>query len=276
MEISRTLEEQAARERFDRKYRLTQSEVMLEIERAVFDRDYGGTSWTTRNEAEQVARMLGLAPGTRLLEVGAGSGWPGLYWALTTGCDVALVDVPLEGLRVAAMRAVADQLAGERWLAVADGAALPFKSGWFDAVSHSDVLCCLQAKTSVLSACRQAVRPGGKMAFTVLWVPPDLAPADYERGVGFGPEFVKTAVDYPTMLGQTGWKITDRIDLRAEFLKTARDLVREEEARADRLTELLGEEEYAEQRAKRRMDLQLIEEGLLRRDLFVATTASAG
>ena len=42
--------------------------------------------------------MLRLGPGVRYLDVGAGSGWPGLFFGRITGCDVTLVDVPLEGL----------------------------------------------------------------------------------------------------------------------------------------------------------------------------------
>ena len=117
------LDEQATIERFDDLYPLTQAPIMREIERSVCGCDYGGTSWTTRREAEQVGALLGLAPGRRLLEVGAGSGWPGLYLARTTGCDVTLVDMPLAGLRIAARRAALDGLDGACWIALADGAA---------------------------------------------------------------------------------------------------------------------------------------------------------
>ena len=61
-------------ERFAGDYRLGQAEIMREIERLVFGCDYGATSWTTRPEAQDVARLLALKPGSRLLEVGAGSG----------------------------------------------------------------------------------------------------------------------------------------------------------------------------------------------------------
>ncbi len=50
-----------------------------------------GTNWTMRHEARLAGELLQLGPGKRLLEVGAGSGWPGLYLAGTTGCDVRLV-----------------------------------------------------------------------------------------------------------------------------------------------------------------------------------------
>ena len=85
--------------------------------------------------------VLGLEPGVRLLDLGAGRGWPGLYLAVRSGCDVVLSDVPFEGLRLALARA-ADERADGQVAAVASSArALPFRAGTFDAVVHTDVLC---------------------------------------------------------------------------------------------------------------------------------------
>ena len=56
---------------------------------------YDVKGYTTRDEARQMSMLLGLQPGNRLLDVGAGAGWPGLYFAKETGCDVVLVDLPL-------------------------------------------------------------------------------------------------------------------------------------------------------------------------------------
>ena len=106
--MPRTAEEHALSEPFARSYRHGQSVVMRTIEGAVFGRDDGGTSWATRGEAEDIGEMLALRPGKRLLEVGAGCGWPGLYLAGRSGCDVVLVDIPIEGLRIAAARAARD------------------------------------------------------------------------------------------------------------------------------------------------------------------------
>jgi ubiquinone/menaquinone biosynthesis C-methylase UbiE len=266
-------DEQAVRERFDDLYQLVQAPIMREIERSVCGCDYGGTSWTTRREAEQVGELLGLAPGRRLLEVGAGSGWPGLYLARTTGCDVALVDMPLAGLRIAAERAAADGLPGACWIVLADGAALPFGNGTFDAVSHSDVLCCLDAKLAVLRACRRVIRSGGRMVFTVIFPRPGLSSADHDRTVESAPPFAETALAYPAMLRQAGWVITDHADLTAEYAESVRRLLGEEEAHADELNGLYGEAEFSEKLARRRTTLGVLEEGLLRRELFAATTA---
>ena len=150
-------EEWAQRERFESLYVRAQSPVMLTIERNVCGCDYGGNSWTTQAEAEQMVARLALHPGVRLLDLGAGSGWPGLYMGKASGCDVVLVDLSLAGIRIAAKRADNDGILGSIWAAVADAAALPFPAGSFEAISHSDLLCCLKQKRSVLAACRRAI-----------------------------------------------------------------------------------------------------------------------
>src|SRR5215831_13600016 len=102
------------------------SDATRDLERSVYGCDYGGTSGTTRDQAERIARLLELRPAVKLLEVGAGTGWPGLYLAQLTGCDVIMVDLPLASLRVACERAVADGMAHRCDAVVGDGAALPF------------------------------------------------------------------------------------------------------------------------------------------------------
>src|SRR5206468_5725352 len=123
--------------------------------------DFGAISWTTCAEAQRIAALLQLRPGVRLLDVGAGSGWPGLYMAMLSGCDVVLVDLPLAGLRIAAKRARNDGMPGNSWAVVADAANPPFPDDSFDAVSHSDLLCCLREKRAVLKACRRVTRNHG-------------------------------------------------------------------------------------------------------------------
>ncbi len=256
--------------RFANDYRLGQAEVMRAIERRVCGCDYGGTSWTTREEAERLGELLGLAPGVRLLEVGAGSGWPGLYLATTTGCEIVQTDLPLDGLRVAAARAVADGHADTCRVAVADGAALPFETACFDAILHSDVLCCLEPKLAVLRECRRVLRAGGNMVFTVIFISPGLSPADYARAVDCGPPVIETALGYPEMLREAGWEIATRADLTAAFQNSLRHLIDEEEAHEEELRNLRGDADFSAKLARRRRTLAAIEQGLIRREMFGA------
>lgn len=268
-----TFEEREQAERFARQYALAQTPEMLEFERSFCGCDYGGTSWTTRDEAEELARLLGLGSGVRLLEVGAGAGWPALYLAKTTGCDVTLTDLPLEGLRIAAGRAAVERLNGTSRVAVADGAALPFVDGSFDAVSHSDVLCCLEAKLAVLTACRRVVRMDGKMVFTVISIVPGLSASEHDRAAERGPPYLEAEAAYPTLLETAGWDIESCIDLTEPYAESVARLVREFETRAETLRELMGASEYDECLARRRGSLEAAENGLHRREMYVAVPA---
>ena len=117
------------------------SRAELAVEREVHGVNAGITSYTTPAQADALAKALGLAAGVRLLDVGAGSGWPGVYLTKKTGCDAVLTDVPAAAIRTAAARAVQQRVHVGCRFAVASGTHLPFRQGSFDAVVHSDVLC---------------------------------------------------------------------------------------------------------------------------------------
>jgi phosphoethanolamine N-methyltransferase len=244
---------------------------MLTIERRVCGCDYGGNSWTSRAEAQQMAARLGLRPGVRLLDLGAGSGWPGLYLGKTSGCDVTLVDLPLSGLRIAAERARKDGMTGNVWAAVADAAALPFPDECFNAISHSDLLCCLKQKRAVLIACRRVMRRHGRMVFTVISVAPDLSAEQYSRAVTNGPEFIESDTDYPTLLAQIGWTVTGHEDITMAYGARVRRQLHADEAQKDGLVALIGASEFAERLAGWRSKLAAFGDELLRREFFVAT-----
>jgi SAM-dependent methyltransferase len=270
---ARSPEEAAMLARFGRQYRQGDTPVMRDIERAVCGCDYGGTSWTTRDEADRVAELLELDAGKRLLDLGAGAGWPGLYLARRTRCQVALADIPLEGLRIAASRAAADRLSDQVWVLVSDGALLPFKTASFDAIGHSDVLCCLEEKVSVLSECRRVIRAAGSMVFSVISIAPGLSPAEHRRAAVAGPPFKAVSSDYPDMLASSGWALLRTVDLTEAYAASVRRRLSEEEANRDALVKILDEAELAETIGRRRRTSEAISDGLLRRELMVARAA---
>jgi ubiquinone/menaquinone biosynthesis C-methylase UbiE len=136
-----TREEQDTRQRFAGRYREDRTDVVRQIEQAVIGGDCGANGYTTMRQADHLAAVLRLGPGRRLLDLGAGRGWPGLYLAVHTGCRVVLTDVPLEGLRLALARAATDHVPDRVAAVVSSARTLPFRAGTFDAVVHTDVLC---------------------------------------------------------------------------------------------------------------------------------------
>jgi SAM-dependent methyltransferase len=252
--MTRSPEEQAQRQRFEEFYVTAQSPVMLSIERSVCGCGYGGNSWTTQPEARAIAALLELRPGMRLLDVGAGSGWPGLYMAEASGCDVVLVDLPLAGLRIGAERAETDRLPGACWAAVADAADLPFADGSFD---------------------RRVIGRDGRMVFTVISVAPGLSRDDHKRAVENGPEFIEVEADYETLLGETGWTVLERRDITTDYIASCQRQLEADEAWKDPLEALIGPSEFAERQAEWRSKLMALDAELLRRELFFAVPDSS-
>lgn len=128
-------------EEWNEHYRISDHPIVLEIERRVHGTDYGINSFTTRDQAEELVEKLGLTPEKRLLDLGSGSGWPGLYLAKQSGCAVVLCDLPVTGMDRARRRALREGIADQCQFVVGSGDKLPFRSGTFDAVTHADVLC---------------------------------------------------------------------------------------------------------------------------------------
>lgn len=124
---------------FSERFRIVTDPAMLRTERKVIGGDYGATSYTTMDQADDLAGCLGLTTGKILLDLGSGPGWPGSYLASSTGCTAVLTDPTLEGMAVAAERSRRDEL--DTTTVVATGTALPFREAVFDAVTSSDVFC---------------------------------------------------------------------------------------------------------------------------------------
>jgi hypothetical protein len=78
----RSRDERDALEHFEERYAVPDSAVTAEIERRVIGAVWGANGYTTLDQADELARRLALGPGRRVLDVGTGRGWPGLYFAV--------------------------------------------------------------------------------------------------------------------------------------------------------------------------------------------------
>jgi cyclopropane fatty-acyl-phospholipid synthase-like methyltransferase len=275
-----TRAEAAIVERFTDRYRGCCAEPVLDMELEVLGTDYGSTGYTTREQADELATRLHLAPGQWLADIGAGAGWPGLYLAATTGCRVVATDLPLIGLRRAQERARRDGLGARTGFLVATGARQPLRPGSFDAVVHTDVMCCLGPKLTVLRACQRLLRPGGRLAFTTIHVAPGLDDRQRRRARRAGPVGVATRAEYPTLIARAGFADIVQVDLTSDYATTERVWSKVAEQRAEAMRRLTSDAEFAESQANRRLASDAITAGLRRRSLFTArhplTTPTTG
>ncbi len=243
---------------------------MRKLERDVLGCDYGGTSWTTRAQADHIAESLALGPGIRLLEVGSGSGWPGLFLGGETGCDVTLLDIPVNALKLANERAIDDGLADLVNVVAASGTALPFEDASFDRLSHSDVLCCLPEKLDMLLECRRVANKGALMHFSVILPAANLTSSEYQEAIDVGPPFTDAPDGYEPFLNESCWQIVDRLDVSSDYRRTLQTLVEGMSHNVPEMKKVFGDE-FEGHRQHREDQIALIRRGVLKREVFVTS-----
>ena len=136
-----SLEHPDARESFEDRYDRSRSAVARKIERKALGHVEGINGYTTRDQARLLADLLELTPNSRVLDLGAGRGWPGTLLAASSGCTVVLMDLPLGALQQADEYARARGVSARSHAVCADATTPPFGPDTFDAVVHADVFC---------------------------------------------------------------------------------------------------------------------------------------
>ncbi len=243
------------------------------LEQAALGCDYGGTSWTTREQVSAILQSLQVSPTDQLLDIGSGAGWPGLLLGRLSNCNVTLLDIPLNALSQAAERAAADGMSGQVDIVSASGTALPFNDNSFDRISHSDVLCCLPDKQQFLAESRRVSRDNARMHFSVILPAADLPQSVYDEVVQTGPPFIAVEGSYPELLAVAGWQIESREDVTEEYQRSLQRLVEGIRENEDDLIVLLGEDELIAKRRHREDQISLIAAGHMRRDAYLLTAA---
>jgi cyclopropane fatty-acyl-phospholipid synthase-like methyltransferase len=257
-------------ERFAERYRLASNDVTREIERAVIGADWGANGYTTKDQADLLGAVLELGPASTLLDLGSGRGWPGLYLAATTRCRVVLTDVPLEALLASATRAAAEGLAGLAAPVRTSARSLPFARASFDAIVHTDVLCCLRPKLTVLRECARLLNPGGHMAFFTIHPAEGLTASERRRASRNGPVAVSVSRPHRELLEAAGFAEVTETDYSAEFVTVTEAWTENWNGHRDEMEALWGREVVEERQRDRQALLRSTKEGILRRSLFTA------
>lgn len=232
---------------------------------------YGATSWTTKQQAENIVTTLQLDRHHTVLDIGGGAGWPSLFLASASGCHVTIVDPTANALNLAGRRAVEDGLADNVCVVCGDGTSLPIADRSFDCIVHADVLCCLPDKLELLNESRRVAAPGAKMHFSVIMAAKSLPDAAYREAVENGPPFVDTGEDYADLLQESQWNRVHRTDASDDYAKCMCKLVDYMQTYSEELAAAFGRERFADIVEHRRKQLSLIEKGWLIREVFVAS-----
>jgi demethylmenaquinone methyltransferase / 2-methoxy-6-polyprenyl-1,4-benzoquinol methylase len=126
-----------------------------------------------------VARIIGAAPGDRVLDLAAGTGTSALSFA-ATGADCVACDFSLGMLQAGQSRLAArnERTTGRLGLVAGDALRLPFRDEAFDAVSISFGLRNVADTGQALAEMRRVTRPGGRLVIcefsTITIAPVDM------------------------------------------------------------------------------------------------------
>jgi SAM-dependent methyltransferase len=207
-----------------------------------------------------LAGRLGLRPGLRLLDCGAGVGGPAELAARRYGVRPVLAE-PM----TAACRASA-RLFGHPVVAAA-GERLPFADGVFDAVWSLGVLCTVPDQAGLLAELRRVARTGAPVGMLVFLRTVDRLPEQPE-----GNSF-RTADELAALLVGAGLSVAEQAEL-ADFADPEPDW----QAAADRVTELIERQHGSDHRWQSAHQQEqtigrLISEGLVAGRLLVLQPA---
>jgi SAM-dependent methyltransferase len=119
----------------------------------------GGKDATLR-----LARLAGLTPGLRLLDVGGGLGGPARTLAVEFGCRVTTIDLTESYVRAAELLTARLGLGAQVTHQVGDALALPFDAGAFDVVWTQNSGMNIADKARLYAGFHRVLRPGGLLA----------------------------------------------------------------------------------------------------------------
>jgi hypothetical protein len=80
---------------------------------------------------------------------------------------------------------------------------------------------------------------------------------------------VESEADYPTLLRQTGWNIVEQHDIPLDYGASCRRQLKADNEHKDELEKLISTSAVAERQADWQSQIAAIDDGLLRRELFV-------
>jgi SAM-dependent methyltransferase len=152
---------------YDNVYADFASSAEFAVRQEAYGEDLGQSSWLTAREWLEFADQLGVGPGSRVLEVGSGSGGPAVYLALARECRVTGVDINEHGVRNARALAESRGLSERVHFEVVDASQpLPLAGECVDAVVSNDAMCHIANRLAVLREWYRVLRPGGRALFT--------------------------------------------------------------------------------------------------------------
>lgn len=114
---------------------------------------------------EELAQLVGLGRGARVLDAGSGLGGPARFLAETYGCEVVGVDLTPAFITIAQTLTARTGSQEKVSFQVGDLTALPFADAEFDVVWTQHVVMNIHDRAALYREVRRVLKSGGKFAF---------------------------------------------------------------------------------------------------------------
>jgi len=184
---------------------------------APMDQFHGGG----KDATVRLARLAGLTPGLRVLDVGGGLGGPARTLAVEFGCQVTVVDLT-ESYVHAADELTARLGLGDRVTHhVGNALVLPFDDGTFDVVWTQNSGMNIAAKEDLYGGFHRVLRPGGLLALQEPMagpVQPPIFPLMWATDAATS--FLRTPVEMRALIEDAGFRRRAWDDVTAEAART--------------------------------------------------------
>lgn len=237
-----------------------------------YGEDLGQTSWVTADESAEIVRLLNLTSSSHALEIGSGSGRYALQVAATSGCRITGLDVNEAGIatanRLAKERAVEDRV---QFVQCDASLPLPYGEAAFDGVFSNDVLCHVPGRESVFHELFRVLKPGRKLIFSdALIVGGVISHQEIAARSSIGYYLFSPPGENERLLQNAGFTVLEARDTTASASRIAGRWHRAREKRAEALSGIEGEDNFAGLQKFLQAVETLTKEKRLQRRLYVA------
>ena len=233
-----------------------------------FDQDhYGGLA-----AVDALARLAGIGPRTRVLDLCAGLGGPARFLASRRSCQVVALELNAGRAAGAARLTRLVGLASRVRVVRGDATRLPLGSRRFEACVSQEAFLHIEDKAAVLSEAHRVLVPGGRLAFTDWVARPALGDGERRRlREWMAAVTLQTFDTYRGLLGSAGFSALTADDLMDEWRAVLRARLQMFRAMRNDTVARLGESRYAEYDQLYTFFVDLIEAGKLTGGRFSAT-----
>jgi SAM-dependent methyltransferase len=226
----------------------------------------GQESFMTAGEVRALAVRAGIGPGVTVLDLCCGVAGPGRFLTRELGCAYLGVDSSASAV------AIARERASELPCRFATAEVPPLPNGPFDVVLLLETMLAFEDKHALVREIAGALRPGGRLAFTLEEGPP-LTTAERAAMPDADTVWLTPLEEIATSLERAGLVITWEEDNSRAHLAMARALADAFAADARNIGAQIGRRALDELLAAHRLWAEWLDEGRVRKLALVAECA---